>query len=264
MRLTAELIQSSLTYINPLTDRELDLRGATLMIKSWIDIVFLCGRVGHKIPAIENLGIAKDQDAIDFTDNDISSLGNLPLPSPPHPLLARNRINHIQPALATSVPNLTTLVLTDNNVSELADLDPLRTLGRLTHLSLLQNPVTRKENYRYWTIWRIPSVRFLDFQKVIDAERATAKELFGTCEEPSSLASKIMGVKSRTFDVSAPAERTPAEKGVRVQLTDKERKRVEQMIRGAKSLQEITKLEKELNEGIPGGADAEGDEAMQM
>jgi U2 small nuclear ribonucleoprotein A' len=28
MRLTAELIQSSLTYINPLTDRELDLRGA--------------------------------------------------------------------------------------------------------------------------------------------------------------------------------------------------------------------------------------------
>lgn len=27
--------------------------------KSWIDIVFLCGRVGHKIPTIENLGIAK-------------------------------------------------------------------------------------------------------------------------------------------------------------------------------------------------------------
>ncbi|KAK4865653.1 hypothetical protein LT330_009086 [Penicillium expansum] len=247
MRLTAELIQSSLTYINPLTDRELDLRG-------------------HKIPTIENLGIAKDQDAIDFTDNDISSLGNFPhFPRLRTLLLARNRINHIQPALPTSVPNLTTLVLTDNNVSELADLDPLRTLGRLTHLCLLQNPVTRKENYRYWTIWRIPSVRFLDFQKVTDAERATAKELFGTYEEPSSLASKIMGVKSRTFDVSAPAERTPAEKGVRVQLTEKERKRVEQLIRDAKSLQEITKLEKELNEGrIPGGADADGDEAMEM
>ncbi|CAI7571368.1 unnamed protein product [Penicillium discolor] len=247
MRLTAELIQSSLTYINPLTDRELDLRG-------------------HKIPTIENLGIAKDQDAIDFTDNDISSLGNFPhFPRLRTLLLARNRINHIQPALATSVPNLTTLVLTDNNVSELADLDPLRTLGRLTHLSLLQNPVTRKENYRYWLIWRIPSVRFLDFQKVTDAERATAKELFGTYEAPSSLASKILGVKSHTFDVSTPAERTPAEKGVRVQLTDKERNRVEKLIRDAKSLQEITKLEKELNEGrIPGGADVDGDEAMQM
>lgn len=98
-----------------------------------------------------------------------------------------------------------------------------------------------------------------------DAERAAAKELFGTYEEPSSLASKIMGVKSRTFDVSTPAERTPAEKAIRVQLTDKERKRVEKLIREAKSLQEITKLEKELNEGrIPGGADADGDEAMQM
>ncbi|KAJ5121229.1 uncharacterized protein N7515_009190 [Penicillium bovifimosum] len=247
MRLTVELIQNSLTYINPLTDRELDLRG-------------------HKIPAIENLGSAKDQDAIDFTDNDISSLGNFPhFPRLRTLLLARNRITHIQPALATSVPNLTTLVLTANHLSELADLDPLRNLGRLTHLSLLENPLTRKENYRYWVIWRIPSVRFLDFQKVKDAERKTAKELFGTEEEPSSAASKIMGVKSRTFDVSAPSDRAPAEKGVRVQLTDKERKRVEKLIREAKSLQEITRLEKELNEGrIPGGADVDGDEAMQM
>jgi U2 small nuclear ribonucleoprotein A' len=100
---------------------------------------------------------------------------------------------------------------------------------------------------------------------VTDAERTTAKELFGTEEEPSSAASKIMGVKSRTFDVSAPSERPPAEKGVRVKLTDKERKRVEKLIREAKSLQEITRLEKELNEGrIPGGADVDGDEAMQM
>jgi len=38
-------------------------------------------------------------------------------------------------------------------------------------------------------------------------------------------------------------------------LTEKERKRVEEMIRSAKSLQEITRLERELNEGrIPGGA----------
>jgi U2 small nuclear ribonucleoprotein A' len=101
---------------------------------------------------------------------------------------------------------------------------------------------------------------------VKDAERAKASELFGTTEEPSSLASKILGVKSRTFDVSA-APSVPAEKGIRVQLTDAERKRVEKMIREAKSLQEITRLEKELNEGrIPGGAigDVDGDQEMQM
>ncbi|KAE8146528.1 leucine-rich repeat-domain-containing protein [Aspergillus avenaceus] len=250
MRLTVELIQNSLSYINPLKDRELDLRG-------------------HKIPAIENLGIAKDQDAIDFTDNDISSLGNFPhFPRLHTLLLARNRIKHIQPTLASSVPNLTTLVLTANNMTELADLDPLSKMSKLTHLVLLENPIARKEHYRYWVIWRIPSVRFLDYQKVKDAEREKAQELFGTVDEPSALASKIIGIKSRTFDIPSggPADRTPADKAVRVKLTENERKRVEKMIREARSLQEITRLEKELNEGrIPGGAlDAEDADQMQM
>lgn len=54
-----------------------------------------------------------------------------------------------------------------------------------------------------------------------------------------------------------------------MKLTDTERKRVEKMIREAKSLQEITRLERELNEGrIPGGAldgAGNGDEdRMQM
>ncbi|KAL2826173.1 leucine-rich repeat-domain-containing protein [Aspergillus pseudoustus] len=254
MRLTVELIQNSLSYINPLKDRELDLRG-------------------HKIPAIENLGIAKDQDAIDFTDNDISSLSNFPFfPRLRTLLLARNRVRQIQPNLASSIPGLTTLVLTANNIAELADLDPLRNLTRLTHLTLLENPVTRKEYYRLWIIWRIPSVRFLDYQKVKDAERTKATELFGTSEGPSALASKIIGVKSRTFDVPSggATDRAPAEKGLRVKLTDKERKRIEKMIREAKSLAEITRLERELNEGrIPGGAildgETSGDEdSMQM
>ncbi|KAL9588056.1 MAG: hypothetical protein Q9203_003133 [Teloschistes exilis] len=244
MRLTAELIQNSLSYLNPLKERELDLRG-------------------HKIPTIENLGVAKDQDAIDFTDNDINAVSNFPLSPRLHTLLlARNRVNSIQPTLANSIPNLTTLVLTSNNVAELADLDPLRNLPRLTHLSLLENPVTRKEHYRYWIIWRCPAVRFLDYQKVKDAERKKATELFGTTKEPSALASKIMGIKSRTFDVPSTSvsdlNGAPSDgKNYRVKLTEKEKKRVEALIRNAKSLQEITRLEKELNEGrIPvGGGD---------
>ncbi|KKY13709.1 putative small nuclear ribonucleoprotein a [Phaeomoniella chlamydospora] len=239
MRLTAELIHNSLSYLNPLNERELDLRG-------------------HKIPAIENLGVAKDHDAIDFTDNDIASLSNFPLiPRLQTLLLARNRISQIQNNIANSIPNLTTLVLTSNNINELADLDPLRLCSRLTHLSLLENPVRRKENYRSWLIWRLPSLRFLDFERIKDAEREKAAELFGTAEEPSALASKILGVKSRTFDLStggAVNGRASGEKALRVKLTDEERKRVEKMIREAKSLQEIAQLEKELNEGrVPGG-----------
>lgn len=86
------------------------------------------------------------QDAIDFTDNDIQMLGNFPLsPRLQTLLLGRNRITSIQPSLANSIPNLTTLILTSNNIAELADLDVLSALPKLTHLVLMENPVTRKE-----------------------------------------------------------------------------------------------------------------------
>ncbi|KAI7047330.1 hypothetical protein KC352_g46071, partial [Hortaea werneckii] len=137
---------------------------------------------GHKIPSIENLGVAaKDHESIDFTDNDISVLANFPLSPRLQTLLcARNRIASIQPSLSKSLPSLNTLVLTQNNLSELADLDPLQGFMKLTHVSLLDNPVTSKEHYRYYVLWRNPRIRFLDFQKVKDAERNKAQELFGT------------------------------------------------------------------------------------
>jgi len=241
-----------------------------------------CDVVGHKIPAIENLGVARAQDAIDFTDNDISSLSNFPhSPRLRTLLLARNRVSHIQPSIASSLPNLTTLILTANRMSELADLEPLKNLLKLTHLSLLENPVARKDNYRHWVIWLLPTVRFLDYQKVKDVERSQANNLFGTRTQPSALASKMMGIKSRAFDISSTTSPSvgagasgratlapqASERGIRVKLTEMERKRVEKMIREAKSLQEIAKLEKELNEGrIPGGAmgDYDDDEDEQM
>lgn len=71
-----------------------------------------------------------------------------------------------------------------------------------------------------------------------------------------------MGVKSRTFDIpSANGTATASSKNYRVKLTDKERKKVEEMIKNAKSLQDIIRLEKELNEGrVPAGA---ADDAME-
>ncbi|KAK8207997.1 U2 snRNP complex subunit [Zalaria obscura] len=243
MRLSAELIQNSLSYINPLKERELDLRG-------------------HKIPAIENLGVASGQDAIDFTDNDIAQLANFPLsPRLQSLYVARNRVSQIQPTLARSIPNLHTLVLTQNQIAELADLDPLGSFAKLTHLTLLDNPVTSKEHYRYWVIWRCPTVRFLDFQKVKDSERSKAKELFGTKDAPTELAQKISAVRSnKSLGFGGQTSATNgAGKNYRIQLNEKERKRVEQLIRNAKSFAEITRLEKELNEGrIPGGIAEDG------
>ncbi|EHA52164.1 U2 snRNP complex subunit [Pyricularia oryzae] len=242
MRLNADLINHSLSYLNPLKERELDLRG-------------------HRIPAIENLGVAGPQDAIDFTDNDILTLGNFPLsPRIRTLLLARNRIVSIQPALANAIPNLTNLQLASNNLSELADLDPLKGFKKLTHLVLMDNPVAKKENYRYWVLWRCPSVRFLDFQKVKQAEREHATEIFGTEAEPTELALKIIGTKASSLDKAAKSANAPSTAGSklsRIKLTDEERQRLQERIKNAKSLDEILRLEKELNEGrLPAGIHA--------
>ncbi len=73
-------------------------------------------------------------------------LGNFPLsPRVRTLLLARNRIAAFQPALPAAIPNLRNLVLAGNNLAELADLDLLGRFARLTHLVLVDNPVTKKE-----------------------------------------------------------------------------------------------------------------------
>jgi U2 small nuclear ribonucleoprotein A' len=115
----------------------------------------------------------------------------------------------------------------------------------------------------------------LDYQKVKDAERQKAKELFGSAEAPTELASRvsylppelvgiglltlasqIMGIKSKTFDVGAAngAAGGQGSKLSRLKLTDKERKKLQEMIKKADSLEEIIRLEKALNEGrLPPG-----------
>lgn len=127
-------------------------------------------------------------------------------------------------------------------------------------------------------------MRFLDYQKVKQAEREKATELFGTADEPTELASKvgapsagslllacvlikdgrqIKGIKSQTFAVSTTnGEATSGSKMKRLKLTDKEKQRLQERIKKASSLEEIIRLEKELEEGrLPAGI--MGDDAME-
>lgn len=74
-----------------------------------------------------------------------------------------------------------------------------------------------------------------------------------------------MGVKSKTFDVTAAANgaANAGSKMSRIKLTDGEKKRLQELIKKADSLQEIIRLEKELNEGrLPAGVLA-NDDAME-
>lgn len=145
-------------------------------------------------------------------------------------------------------------------------MDPLGQFQKLTHLVIIENPVARKENYRLYVLYRCPHVRFLDFQKVKLAERQAVEKLFGTIAEPTEAASKVMGIKSRTFDTGSTTAAINGAQGksYRVKLSERERKAVEKLIREAKSLQDIIRLEKDLSEGrVPAEAQAMLDEEMK-
>ncbi|KAK2462024.1 hypothetical protein APHAL10511_006487 [Amanita phalloides] len=237
MKLTPELLAQATSGLNPAKERQLDLRG-------------------YKIPAIENLGVTKDQhDAIDLTDNAVVTLGNLPLLKRLNTLLlANNRISSISTSIHISVPNLTTLVLTNNNVTELGDLEPLRELKRLKYVSLMGNPVQEKKWYREWLAWRIPGLRVLDFQRIRDKEREAAKKLFVTpdglmTQLATNLSTAVSSQSAKpglTIDEPKPMP-VPGKAG-RL-MTKEERERVKAAIANAKSMEEIRRLERSLRDG---------------
>ena len=184
---------------------------------------------------------------VDLTDNDIRFLGNFPRFLRLKTLLcARNRISSIHPTFAATVPHLEVLVLTQNLIAELTDLEPLRDLKRLEILACTHTPAASNPYYRTWLIWRIKSLRILDYKKIKRKEREAAEELFGTFETPSPLASEILGIKSRTFDIATPSGMNGVGLG---RITEDERKKIKLAIVNATSMAEVQKLEAMLLEG---------------
>lgn len=89
--------------------------------------------------------------------------------------------------ISDSFPNLENLVLLGNKLSDLHELDNLSYCRNLTRLYLLNNTLTevrkplltQDPNYRYYVIHRVPTLKVLDFQRIKQAEKDKAKELFG-------------------------------------------------------------------------------------
>ena len=127
----------------------------------------------NKIAAIENMGATQNQfDAIDLSDNEIVKLEGFPPLSRLHTLyLSNNRIARVGADLSQQIPMLKALYLTNNRLKNLADLDPLKSCKRLTHLSLLGNPVSKNPDYRLYAVYSLPALKVLDFRKVKQAER---------------------------------------------------------------------------------------------
>ncbi|XP_061613397.1 U2 small nuclear ribonucleoprotein A' [Phyllopteryx taeniolatus] len=230
VKLSAELIEQAAQYTNPVRDRELDLRG-------------------YKIPVLENLGATLDQfDTVDFSDNEVRKLDGFPLLKRLKTLLMNNnRICRIGENLEQSLPSLRELILTNNNIQELGDLEPLASVKTLTLLSLLRNPVTNKKHYRLYVINKIPQIRVLDFQKVKLKERQEAEKMFKG-KRGAQLA-KDIAKQSKTFTPGMAAQLEKKRTGP----SHADVQAIKNAIAKATSLAEVERLKGMLQAGhIPG------------
>lgn len=131
---------------------------------------------------------------------------------------------------------------------------------------------TPHQHYRAYLLWLAPQIRFLDFQKVKDAERALARDLFGpTPDAPTDLARSIQASAHRpSASAPKPAAMLPngggAKRGAKLRLSDAEKARFEARLKKTATLAEVQQLEKMLSEGRlpPGVADGEeGDDMVE-
>jgi U2 small nuclear ribonucleoprotein A' len=110
MRLTADFIKASPTYLNPLKEREISFRGKSerpdeMGLQRADTTLHAPSLAGNKIPAIENLGVTEDQyQAMDFGDNELLLLDNFPLLNKLVRALRLPPIHCLSPALTGARP----------------------------------------------------------------------------------------------------------------------------------------------------------------
>ncbi|XP_051136409.1 U2 small nuclear ribonucleoprotein A' [Andrographis paniculata] len=231
VRLTADLIWKSPHFFNAIRERELDLRG-------------------NKIAVIENVGATEDQfDTIDLSDNEIVKLENFPLLNRLGTLfLNNNRITRINPNLGEFLPKLHSLVLTNNRLTNLVEIDPLASLPKLQFLSLLDNNITKKPNYRLYVIHKLKFLRVLDFRKVKNKERAEANALFASeeAEEEAKRESAKTFVPGEVLSIQDVAREEPPKPAA---PTPEQILAIKAAIVNSQTLEEVARLEQALKSG---------------
>lgn len=266
MRLSANIIQSAEQRTNPLGEREILLRSLA-------------------IPSVEHLAVTRDQfDTIDLSNNHLSRLENFPKLSRLSCLyLGGNGIDHVDGKnLRRNCPGLKTVILTGNGakgwnvVADLAVGCP-----GLEFLSLVGNPVTRRQHYRLYTIHKIPTLKVLDFQKVKQSERERASRLAtsaagaameadarlearaaaataaSSSADDAALSNATMTNGDNGTNTFEPGEGKSAEESFATQFSAEEKAAIRDMVANAASAEEIDRIESLVKRGIfPGKSES--------
>ena len=155
------------------------------------------------------------------------------------------------------MPLLDTLILTGNNLQELADIEPLSTVKTLTMLSFLHNPVCAKPNYRLYVVHKFPNLKVLDFRKVKKQERDAAEALYASKKGKDQM--KEIKKKAKTFVPGAPlgVDATNSTKTNPSGLSAEQIKSIKAAIARATTFDEIERLNHMLRSGQVPGKDGE-------
>lgn len=227
MRLTADVLLSVRGALNSLQDRECVLRDLS-------------------IPAIENLAVLQDQfDHIDLTDNEVMKLENLPpMKRLSSIFLVNNSVSRISKGLGQMVPRLKVVDLTGNQLRYLSEVRNLAEFKDLEHLSLCGNPVIHKPLYRLFMLYCIPSLKFLDFQRITAQEREDAKKVFEGRKGEEVMKAVDEEAKAVAEGQGAVDDEPPA-----AELTAEQKARVRAAISAAKSKIELERIELQVQTG---------------
>jgi len=150
-------------------------------------------------------------------------------------LVSNNRIARVANNLGEQLPNLESLVLSNNKLQNLADIDPLAELPNLRRLSLLENTISKKPHYRLYIIHKLPKLKLLDFRKIKEKERVASTKLFG--------------VPDKTKATQKPATATIAASNELIQQDQAKMQAIKNAIANTKSLAEVEQLNRSLEAG---------------
>ena len=228
MRLTSDLTERIEGRLNALGLREFAARG-------------------FKIPAVENMGVLQDgYDCIDLSDNEIRRLGDFPRMERLQMLvLCGNNIDRVTDDLGTTLVGLTTLILTNNRITNLAEVDRIARISSLEALSLASNPVASNAHYRPYTIYRMPQLKYLDFRKVTKSEREAAVALFQS-EAGMTLEE---AVQAGAVFTDGGASGNGSGSSISANMTDEQKAIVRSAIQAANTQEEIESIDQMLKAG---------------
>ncbi|WCJ17963.1 U2 small nuclear ribonucleoprotein A [Euphorbia peplus] len=159
-------------------------------------------------------------------------------------LINNNGISRINPNIGDFLPKLHSLVLTNNRLVNLVEIDPLASLPKLHFLSLLDNNITKKPNYRLYVIYKLKSLRVLDFKKVKTKERVEAERLFASREVEEEVVRESIKTVTANEVVNAKEVIEEKENPKMVAPTPEQIIAIKAAIVNSQTLEEVARLEK--------------------